>query len=632
MQEACLRLAGALFAVALALPAGAQAAPKPDLAASKPGGVPASAAALDGFKASIVTRNLGRGKARPTRIAFFLSKDRKRSVRDLPFATELRVGRLKGGKRASRRGRLVIPLDATGGRWFVVACVDDAGLLRESREGNNCAASRRVRVQGPDPLKIGFTQDAANAAQVETDTARTLTAVGADGTIYTLDVSQRDAESVDTLKITPIAGIAPAPGNVTPRGGIAIEPAGILLDTPALLRIEPPQPPAAAGLVGFASAADGSEFHLVPAAIASGAVQMEVTETGVAGFGAVRGPDPADEHLPAAPEHRLSQAAAVALATRGGARTAAAHATFDRDDYAQRACDYYKGGLEPRLIAATTQGKKEVVYALVRETGAMLHNAAVLGLEDLKCTDGYLALFEKIIRRVFDESYNECKTAGGDPFDEGLTMLSMVRQGRLLGFSEDLDSWLGPGAIEKIVECSVLDYDVGYSAAYATRTDGGWSSTGGVSAPATRITLDSAKRTEVALNVPDPSATFFGDCGGSYVRNDGGTLSLKGSLVVRQRYKAGTVNGRYDPQAEVELEREVRIAFFHRAVVVYRIDCGGGPSDWDLAGDGSGIVRLPPEGGSASAVSDSFPPQGSQDVCVECERSTGTVSAQSSAR
>lgn len=626
-----MRLATAVFVVSLGLTATAQAAPKPDLAASKPGGVPGSASPLEGFQASILTRNLGRGGARPTRIAFFLSKDRRRSAKDLRFATELRARKLKGGKRAKSRGRLVVPLDAGGGRWFVIACVDGAGALREAKEGNNCAASRRLRVAGPDPLKVGFSRQ--EPAEVDADAASTVTAVDGGGTVYTLQISQDDAEAFDTLRVTPIAALTPVPRNVAPAGGVVIEPAGIALDG-ASLTIQPPSPVPARGLAGYAAGADGSEFHLLPARVSGGDIVIEVPTTGVVGYGTVRGSAPEDEHLPAAPANRLSQAAAVALAGRGGsARVSVTASSLDLDDYERRACDYYTGGLKPRLLAATTRGKKEVVYALVRETLAMLHNAAVIGVENPPCTDGYLELLERIIKRVFDESYKECKTAGGDPFDEGLTMLSMLRQGQLLGFPENPDSWLGPGALDKIVECSVLAYDVTYSAAYETRTDGGWSSTGSVSAPTMRVRLGAGQDSEVSLAVPDPSASFFGECSGSFVGNKGGSVRVRGVLVMREKYKAGTVNGRFDPHAEVVLERELRFKFFHQAVVLYRIECGGGPSDWDLAGDGSGIVRLPVEGGTASAVSDTFPTPGEGDqTCVECERSTGTLSVRASAR
>ena len=619
-----MRLPTVVLAVVILGAAGAsnaQAAARPDLAASTPSGLPGAADPLEGFAASVVTRNLGRAKARATRIAFFLSKDRRRSAKDLPFATEFRVGKLRAGRRASRRGRLVIPLDASGGRWFVLACVDPSGSLREAKEGNNCAASRRIRVEGPDPLKVGFTLESERA---QSETARSVTAVGRDGTLYTFEGSEVDAQALDAVKLTPLA-IAPAPSHVLPRGGVLIEPAGIIFDTPATLRIEPPQLPPARGLVGFAASADGSEFHLVPAIINSGAVEVEVSTSGLVGFGTMRGTAPESTNVPAAPAHRLSQAAAVALATGGGIQIATARAAFDADDYRRRACDYYTGGLKPRLQAATTRGKKEVVYALVRETAAMLHNAGKLGIESLDCADGYLDLFEKIIKRVFDEAYKECKTAGGDPFEEGLTMLSMLRQGQLLGFPDNPDLWLGAGAVDKIVECSVLSYDVTYSASYETRTDGGWASTGGVSAPTTRVRLG-ARDVIASLNVPNPSATFSGDCAGSFVRNDGGSLRLRSSLVVRQRYRAATVNGRYDPHAEVVLEREVRFDFSHSAVAVWRIECGGGPSDWDLAADGSGTVRYPPEGGTRSTVSSSFPEPGSgDDTCVECERSTGTL-------
>ena len=84
------------------------------------------------------TRNAGRGRARGTRTAWYLSTDRRKSRGDRRLARR-RVRALRGGR--SSRGRTRVAVPDTIGSFFAIACADDTRRVRERSERNNCRAS-----------------------------------------------------------------------------------------------------------------------------------------------------------------------------------------------------------------------------------------------------------------------------------------------------------------------------------------------------------------------------------------------------------------------------------------------------------------------------------------------------------
>ncbi len=131
----------------------ASAAPvkRPDLVVTKVSNPPILLVRGGAFQARDVTRNRGTRRARRTRTAYYLSKDRKRSKGDVRLKARRLVKALRAGRRSTGRRRVVVPSATRAGRYRLIACADAGRGLRERRERNNCRASRRTGLLAPRP-------------------------------------------------------------------------------------------------------------------------------------------------------------------------------------------------------------------------------------------------------------------------------------------------------------------------------------------------------------------------------------------------------------------------------------------------------------------------------------------------
>ncbi len=123
------------------LTARAAAGPLPDLVEAKVSIGAESRAPNETFKVRDTVRNKGDAKARRAKTRFYLSNDERRSRGDARIGRR-KVAALRPGAADEGRKRLTVPLDTPSGNYFVVACADDLKTVVESREKNNCTASR----------------------------------------------------------------------------------------------------------------------------------------------------------------------------------------------------------------------------------------------------------------------------------------------------------------------------------------------------------------------------------------------------------------------------------------------------------------------------------------------------------
>ena len=138
------RIAPLVLALLFAAPASAAA---PDLTVRS---VAVPAAAAPGARVTLTdaTRNTGPARARASRTAWYLSGDRRKGRGDRRLVRR-RVPALR--PRRSSRARTTTTLPAATGRFFLIACADDARRVRERSEVNNCrASSRAMTVAVPD--------------------------------------------------------------------------------------------------------------------------------------------------------------------------------------------------------------------------------------------------------------------------------------------------------------------------------------------------------------------------------------------------------------------------------------------------------------------------------------------------
>jgi hypothetical protein len=99
---------------------------------------------------------------------------------------------------------------------------------------------------------------------ITTNTGGTLTAMGADGTRYTLSIPPGALPADTTVSLTPVAEISGLQLGGGLLNGVQFAPEGLILNTPATLTIVPANPLPLTQFIGFGYTALGDHFHLEP--------------------------------------------------------------------------------------------------------------------------------------------------------------------------------------------------------------------------------------------------------------------------------------------------------------------------------------------------------------------------------
>lgn len=133
-----------LLAVVAPTSATARPAPRPDLTVTS---VTAPTTVRQGASLAVTTvvRNAGRAAARSTTVRLVLSRDRRPGA-DRALTPARSVPLLRPARASRKTARVTVPASTPVGTWYVLACADPGRRVRETRENNNCRASRAVRV------------------------------------------------------------------------------------------------------------------------------------------------------------------------------------------------------------------------------------------------------------------------------------------------------------------------------------------------------------------------------------------------------------------------------------------------------------------------------------------------------
>jgi len=168
----------ALLAVTPVANAKDQKGPRPDLVIGKVSKPPASNTVGSKLKVTVKVTNRGNVKAAKSRVALYLAKSKKHKAKDRPLK-RAKVKALRPDKSAKAKLKLVLPASSTPGTYRLIACADDRKQVRESKEGDNCIATKAfklkaIAVQSPpaptppaapafrmtDSIDWGFIEDA----------------------------------------------------------------------------------------------------------------------------------------------------------------------------------------------------------------------------------------------------------------------------------------------------------------------------------------------------------------------------------------------------------------------------------------------------------------------------------------
>jgi beta-glucanase (GH16 family) len=155
MSVALVGLVGAL-AVVVGATSGAASGRggKADLSVRSLSSPPGSVERGRSFTAVLRVTNLGTRTARRSTVRGFLSRDSRKSSRDVALQPARSVPPLKPGKAIRRKVTVRVPRATPTGLWFLIACVDAARTVRERNERNNCRTSARrtaVTAEGSPP-------------------------------------------------------------------------------------------------------------------------------------------------------------------------------------------------------------------------------------------------------------------------------------------------------------------------------------------------------------------------------------------------------------------------------------------------------------------------------------------------
>jgi CARDB protein len=142
-----------LVALLAAAPAANAKPPRPDLVVKKVSKPPTKLNAGAKLKLVVKVSNKGKARAGKSQLAFYLAKGKKHGKKDKRLK-RVKVKPLGKGKTAKKKVSLKIPATTLGGSYRLIACADDKHKVKESKESNDCRATRKLQVP---PAAAAFT-------------------------------------------------------------------------------------------------------------------------------------------------------------------------------------------------------------------------------------------------------------------------------------------------------------------------------------------------------------------------------------------------------------------------------------------------------------------------------------------
>ena len=176
------------------------------------------------------------------------------------------------------------------------------------------------RVGGPDwlsaraePVQLALTLDSANArTRMITPRGGLITATGADGTRYRLEIP-RDALLADAeITVIPVANVGGLPLEGGSIAAVQLEPDGLRLMQPATLTITPRTEVPIEEQVAYGYFGNGQDAHLYPLEIDSERIEMTLLHFSGYGFGRAPQNDPGRKALQKAASYEARVSAELA--------------------------------------------------------------------------------------------------------------------------------------------------------------------------------------------------------------------------------------------------------------------------------------------------------------------------------
>jgi hypothetical protein len=295
----------------------------------------------------------------------------------------------------------------------------------------------------PNPVTFDVNVDETHASSaVISPDGGALSAVGADGTKFTLTF-QKDALSNDeTITLTPITTTNGLPFSGGLVGGVQMAPEGLRLFQPATLTIESPKTVAGTGfeVVAFAYHQKGEDLYLNPSEVKGNILTLEIWH--FSGAGAAQG-TPAEiqtqqQRVPSNAEDAFTQRMRDIL---GRERQAQLLGQPTNSDLERTMRDFLREGYDrfiaPQLPIALQNC--DAAGPILSKALGWLRQVQLLGFgEEFQAENTkIMETFSQAIVNCYNKEYDKCVV--DKKIEHRTTMLGLYRQASLLGLEGQLD-------------------------------------------------------------------------------------------------------------------------------------------------------------------------------------------------
>lgn len=348
---------------------------------------------------------------------------------------------------------------------------------------------------GLPSLTVGPQPDSARAVtQTIPASGGSISATGADGTVYTLTFPKDSLVDDQEITMTPLSGVSKLPGGHALAAGVQLDPQGLQLAQPATLTIKPATPIPAQNRISFASQDSGTDFHLYPQAYDPQTITLQVTH--FTEYGAFQGA--AADVLTQMQHGTLSylslseQLRSMLGAMRASQLTGAdSPYTWDQIEskFVEMSQAWYAQKVLPGLqLAVDPNADDDQMSQAIREAMSWEREIQLLGVNDPDLEAKWttiLGMIQQALTNAYARAYNRCVNEHN--VMQVRQMMTIEHSIQLMGYD------LGPShdALADAQKCLHFELDV--DATYTSQSSGHGSTintSGHVQVAALPLTLD----------------------------------------------------------------------------------------------------------------------------------------------
>jgi hypothetical protein len=292
----------------------------------------------------------------------------------------------------------------------------------------------------PNPVGVGVSRDSSHSARATvTMGGATITAVGGDGSHFTLTIPPNALPTDTVITLTPVSSIAGLPLSGGLAAAVQMEPEGLYFNRPVVLRIEPERPVPPAERIGFGYLRDGDDFHPYPVDSGS-ALQMRLLHFSGAGvaLGTSAEASALAQRAPASAQAQLEQKIWELLEGEHQRQIRGEPGDPQLAGKLSRLLeDFYDQVVLPKLDAARNADDWRVMFDAIQTATFFARMSNLLG-EDQSALAKLLPRLEPILVRGYEQAYQRCiRKLGGDKEARLLMIVTRNAAVTMFGISQD---------------------------------------------------------------------------------------------------------------------------------------------------------------------------------------------------